>query len=68
LTGDTVDNIKGIYKVGPKTAEKMLDSCKTEQELYETCVKAYDGSHEKVLENGRLLWLRRYEDELWSYK
>jgi len=68
LTGDTVDNIKGIYKVGPKTAEKMLDGCTTEQELYEACVKAYNGSHEKVLENGRLLWLRRYKDELWSYK
>ena len=25
LTGDPTDNIKGIYKLGPKTADKLLD-------------------------------------------
>lgn len=43
LTGDTVDNIKGIYRVGPKKAQKLLESCKTPREMYEVCVDAYLG-------------------------
>ena len=66
LTGDAVDNIIGLYRVGPKTAEKMLKDCKTEQELYKACVDAYDGDVDRVLENARLLWLRRYVGEMWS--
>ena len=66
LTGDSADNIKGIHRVGPVTAGKILEGCTTEQELYEACVKAYGGDVDRVLENARLLWLRRYEEELWE--
>jgi len=66
LTGDSADNIKGIHRVGPVTAGKILEGCTTEQELYEACVKAYGGDVGRVLENARLLWLRRYEEELWE--
>lgn len=66
LTGDAVDNIVGLYRVGPKTAEKILKDCKTEQELYKACVEAYDGDINRVIENARLLWLRRYVGEMWS--
>jgi len=66
LTGDSADNIKGIHRVGPVKAGKILEGCTTEQELYDACVKAYDGDTERVLENARLLWLRRYEGELWE--
>ena len=59
------DNIKGIYRVGPVKAAKILEGCSTEQELYDACVKAYDGDLDRVLENARLLWLRRYEGEMW---
>ena len=65
LTGDTADNIVGLFRVGPKKAADMLQGCKTEQDLYEACVKAYDGDIDRVIENARLLWLRREEDELW---
>jgi hypothetical protein len=66
LTGDTADNIKGIHRVGPVKAGKILEGITTEQELYEACVKAYDGDTERVLENARLLWLRRYEGQWWE--
>lgn len=66
LTGDRADNIKGIHRVGPVKAGKILEGLTTEQELYEACVKAYDGDIERVLENARLLWLRRYPDEMWG--
>jgi len=66
LTGDAVDNIKGLWRVGPKTADKMLKHCKTEHELYQACVDAYDGDVDRVIENARLCWLRRYEGEMWQ--
>ena len=52
LTGDAADNI-------------LLD-CTTEEELWKACVKAYDGDTERIIENARLLWLRRKEGELWE--
>jgi hypothetical protein len=33
LTGDSVDNIEGIYRMGPKTAAKLMDHCTTEEEM-----------------------------------
>lgn len=63
LTGDRADNIPGIHGVGDKKAEKMLKDAKTEQELYAVCVEALGA--ERVLENGRLLWLRREKNQLW---
>lgn len=66
LTGDRVDNIVGIYGVGPAKAEKLLKDCKDEDDLWEAVVQAYDGDVDRVIENARLLWLRRKEDELWE--
>jgi 5'-3' exonuclease len=66
LTGDSADNIIGLYKVGPVKAGKILDGAESEEELWDRCVDAYDGDAERVLENARLLWLRRYEGELWQ--
>ena len=66
LTGDAADNIKGIFKVGPVKAEKILDGITEEKDLYEAVVKAYNGDKERVLENARLLWLRREEGQMWE--
>ena len=66
LTGDTADNIVGLFRVGPVKAGKILSDCKTEDDLWEAVVKAYDGDLERVVENARLLWLRRRQDELWT--
>jgi len=66
LTGDAADNIKGLHGIGPKKAEKLLGDCKTEDELWEAVYKAYDGDIDRIIENGRLLWLRRYDDQLWE--
>ncbi len=64
LTGDRADNIIGIKGIGPKKAEKLLQECHTEKELFDACVEAY-GDPERVLENGQLLWLRRKEGQIW---
>lgn len=74
LMGDRIDCIIGIYKVGPKKAAQYLDNCKNELDLYNTCVKVYMEKEDlseyeatkRVLTNGKLLWLRRTEGEIWE--
>lgn len=66
LTGDAADNIKGLHGIGPKKAEKLLSDCKDEDELWDAIFKAYDGDLDRIIENGRLLWLRRYDNEMWE--
>jgi 5'-3' exonuclease len=66
LTGDKIDNIIGIKGIGPVKAAKILDGCETEAELYDACVEAYGGNKDRVIENARLLWLRREEGQIWS--
>ena len=61
LTGDTVDNIKGVKGIGPKKAEKLLVG-KSEKEMWEICVEQL-GSEERALENAHLLWMLRSPDE-----
>lgn len=66
LTGDKADNIIGLHGVGPVKAKKVIDGATTERELFDRCVAKYNGDVDKVIENGRLLWLRREEGQLWS--
>jgi len=66
LTGDRADNIKGLWQVGPKKAEKMLEGATTEVELYNRVLDAYEGDVEAVTKNGILLWIRRKEGEIWQ--
>lgn len=66
LMGDRVDNIIGIKGIGTVKAERLLKECKNENEMYLTVLEAYDGNAERVLENGRLLWIRRQSNEMWT--
>ena len=66
LTGDRVDNIVGLKGVGPKKAEKILQDCVTEADMYKAVLEAYDNDEKRVLENGQLLWIRRKENQIWS--
>ncbi len=71
LTGDRVDNIPGLAGIGPKKAIKILNYCDTQEKLEQAVWKAYqDKGHDYdyFVEQGRLLWLQRYEGELWLPK
>lgn len=66
LTGDRVDNILGIHGIGPVKAKAILEGALDEHDLYNRCVEAYGGDADRVIENGRLLWLRRYKGQIWG--
>lgn len=66
LTGDRVDNVPGLKGVGPKKAEKILSEAKTETELFNAVLAAYDGDIDHMTEMAQLLWIRRKEGDLWQ--
>lgn len=74
LTGDSTDNIPGIYGTGPIGASRLLEQCNSPGEMREIVAKAweeaypngferYDGSRcdarEAFKEVAELLWIRR---------
>ena len=71
LTGDSVDNIPGLYGVGYKSslisrvreAENELDCFKIVKEQYELRFGTYWDMF--MCENGKLLWMLRDEDDDW---
>ena len=68
LTGDRVDNSPGLQGIGPVKAAKALKEAKTKEELLQEVWKQYQEKEhdlEYLTEQGQLLWLRRYEGELW---
>tara|TARA_R110000803_G_C11938677_1_gene316292 strand:- start:127 stop:840 length:714 start_codon:yes stop_codon:yes gene_type:complete len=66
LTGDRVDNIPGLVGIGPVKANKILEDCVTEDELFNAVSKKYKHDTDKITERARLLWIRRQENELWE--
>jgi hypothetical protein len=65
LTGDRIDNIPCLAGIGPKKAEKALKDAKTKEELLQAAYAKYQELGH-TMEQGQLLWLRRYEGELWQ--
>ena len=65
LIGDRIDNVQGVKGIGPVKAQKALADCKTEREMFLKCAEML-GSEERAIENGRLLWLRRHEGQIWN--
>jgi len=66
ITGDAADNIKGLFRIGPVKAAKIIGDTTNELELYNKVLEAYEGDAERVLENAQLLFLRRYEGQIWN--
>lgn len=66
LIGDTADNIKGIYGIGKAKAAKLLDPLSDEVDMFDAVRRLYNDD-ERLLLNGRLLWIRRKRNELWEF-
>ena len=41
LTGDSVDNIPGIYGIGKQKAKRLLEFCEDERDMYQLCLEQY---------------------------
>lgn len=78
LTGDAVDNVGGCWKVGGTAAEKAIGPDMNEEEMYDAALALYAKSlgvkgcpyvnmsaEEALLENARLLHLRRFVHDVW---
>jgi len=74
LTGDRSDNILGLYNVGPKSAcVQRVQEFETELDMFREVKEQYRlrfGSYWDMFmcENGRLLWLKRTEDDDWYHR
>lgn len=70
LVGDTIDNIPGLWRVGPKRAGDILKDAKTEDELFEKTLEAYKKQGKTELDlylSGILLKIRTKPEELWTF-
>ena len=56
LTGDTSDGYKGCVGIGDKKARKILDGLKSERELWEAVVEAYESKEQSEEE---AIWTMR---------
>jgi len=76
LVGDSADNIKGAKGIGPKKAERILETAfedwcaeaGTEAELptfYFEAVQGYFSWHEELMLNARCLYIWQKENDEW---
>lgn len=69
LTGDKADNVPGLFKIGDKKAEYILRDCKNKEDMYKTCLRAYELYSEKedfeeyMQEMCNLLYIQRKEND-----
>ena len=62
LQGDRSDNIKGIPGIGPKKAERILEGCDSEYQMFKAVRNAY-GNDEEFIMNASCLYVLRSLDD-----
>ena len=78
LTGDTVDNIQGCPNVGKTKVGTLFEGISSIEDYeclvgYQYAVAKFKGvtihdPEARMIEMGRLLWMRRSDDEMWDLK
>ena len=68
LAGDAVDNISGLYRIGPLKSYNHLKDCTTIQELHskvEGLYRQYHGDdwYDAFIEQGTLLWMCQHRKD-----
>ena len=65
LTGDSSDNIKGVYKCGPVKAAQILGSMDYVKDMFDIVRETYNND-EEMLMNGRVLWIWKKPNDDWK--
>lgn len=66
MAGDSVDNYKGIPKVGYKRASKALEGCYGANTMWDSVVSSYVKNgldYEYLFQQANLAYIRQYEEE-----
>lgn len=67
LVGDRTDNIFGVDGIGKVKAAKMIDELETEEQMFEKVAELYNGDMDRMLMNGKCLWIMREENKQWVF-
>lgn len=72
VTGDSTDNIQGVKGMGPKKVAAAYEGCTEPNHFYTVATALYvqgygaEDYEAALMENARLIWIRRNEEELWT--
>ena len=72
ITGDSTDNIQGVKGKGIVAARNLYGDVMDAAELYKLALTLYvegygeEAAYDALIENARLLWIRRFPDEMWE--
>lgn len=67
LVGDRTDNIFGVDGIGKVKAAAMIDNLETEEEMFERVAELYQGDMDRLLVNGKCLYIMREENKQWAF-
>jgi hypothetical protein len=67
LVGDRTDNIFGVSGIGKVKAAQMIDRLETEEEMFNKVAELYGEDMDRLLVNGKCLWIMREEDKQWEF-
>jgi len=65
LTGDTADGIRGVGGIGPVKSAKIINDLVDEIDMFQAVQTLYNDD-ERLLRQGRLLYIWRKEDDDWA--
>ena len=67
IAGDSTDNIQGVPGLGTKKAEALILGCRDKMELDQAVHDAYGGNYDTALENARLVYVLRSDDDMFDF-
>lgn len=67
LVGDRSDNIICVDGIGKVKAAKAINHLETEEEMFDRVAELYQGDMDRMLVNGKCLWIMREEGKQWEF-